>query len=77
MNRNIAAPLTKLIIFGVVTVLMTAALAQTLGALSGPGTEYRARFTDVTSLLEGDDVRIAGVRVGEVTGIKVVDNTVA
>jgi len=77
MNRGIAAPLTKLIIFAVVTVLMTAALAQTLGALSGPGTGYRARFTDVTSLLEGDDVRIAGVRVGEVTGIKVVENTVA
>jgi phospholipid/cholesterol/gamma-HCH transport system substrate-binding protein len=77
MNRRIAAPLAKLIIFAVVTVLMTAALAQTLGALSAGGTEYRARFTDVTSLLSGDDVRIAGVRVGEVTGIKVVDDTIA
>jgi phospholipid/cholesterol/gamma-HCH transport system substrate-binding protein len=77
VNRNVAAPLVKLIVFAVVTVLMTAALAQTLGAFSGDGTRYRARFTDVTSLLEGDDVRIAGVRVGEVTGIKVVDNTIA
>jgi phospholipid/cholesterol/gamma-HCH transport system substrate-binding protein len=77
MNRNVTAPLVKLIVFAVVTVLMTAALARTLGALSGGGTGYLARFTDVTSLLEGDDVRIAGVRVGEVTGIRVVDNTVA
>jgi phospholipid/cholesterol/gamma-HCH transport system substrate-binding protein len=77
MNRNVAAPLVKLVVFAVVTVLMTAALARTLGAFSADGTGYRARFTDVTSLLEGDDVRIAGVRVGEVTGIKVVDNTVA
>jgi phospholipid/cholesterol/gamma-HCH transport system substrate-binding protein len=71
------APLTKLIVFAVVTILMTAALAQTLGAVSASGSEYRARFTDVTSLLEGDDVRIAGVRVGEVTGIRVVDDTLA
>jgi len=57
---------------------LTALLAQTLGSFGlGDGPTYRARFTDVTGLLEGDDVRIAGVRVGEVTGIKVVENTVA
>jgi phospholipid/cholesterol/gamma-HCH transport system substrate-binding protein len=77
MNRKIAAPLTKLIVFAVVTILMTGLLAQTLGALSTGGTAYRARFTDVTGLLEGDDVRIAGVRVGEVSRIRVVDNTLA
>jgi phospholipid/cholesterol/gamma-HCH transport system substrate-binding protein len=71
---SVRAPLIKLTIFAVVTALLTAMLAQTLGAWTTGGTEYRARFTDVTSLLEGDDVRIAGVRVGKVTGIRVVGN---
>ena len=69
--------MVKLVAFAAVTVLLTAMLAQTLGSLDGGGTTYRARFTDVTGLLEGDDVRIAGVRVGRVEGIEVVDNTVA
>lgn len=77
MNRKIAAPLVKLVVFATVTLLLTAALAQTLGSLSTGGTTYRARFTDVTGLLVGDEVRIAGVRVGQVSGIRVVDNSVA
>jgi phospholipid/cholesterol/gamma-HCH transport system substrate-binding protein len=77
-GRGIARPLAKLIVFAAVTLLLTALLAQTLGSLSlRDGTAYRARFSDVTGLLVGDDVRIAGVRVGRVSGIKVVDNTVA
>jgi phospholipid/cholesterol/gamma-HCH transport system substrate-binding protein len=74
---SVRAPLIKLIAFAVVTIALTAMLAQTLGSWATGGTEYRARFTDVTSLLEGDDVRIAGVRVGKVTGIKVVDDAIA
>jgi len=77
MNRAVLAPLLKLTVFAAVTVLLTALLAQTLGSFSSGGTVYRARFTDVTGLLVGDDVRIAGVKVGQVRGIKVVDNTVA
>jgi phospholipid/cholesterol/gamma-HCH transport system substrate-binding protein len=77
-SRRIAAPLIKLIIFAAITIVVTGLLAQTLGSLSfGGGTTYRARFTDVTGVLAGDDVRIAGVRVGQVTGIRLVDNTVA
>jgi phospholipid/cholesterol/gamma-HCH transport system substrate-binding protein len=71
------APLVKLTVFAAVTLLLTALLAQTLGSLSGGGTTYRAQFTDVTGLLPGDDVRIAGVRVGKVERIKVVHDTVA
>ncbi|MEV4139040.1 MCE family protein [Dactylosporangium sp. NPDC049742] len=77
MNRAVLAPLLKLTAFAAVTVLLTAMLAQTLGAFSSGGTVYRARFTDVTGLLAGDDVRISGVRVGKVRDITVVDNTVA
>ncbi|GAA0946188.1 MCE family protein [Virgisporangium aurantiacum] len=74
---SIRAPLIKLIVFAVVTIVLTAMLAQTLGSWATGGTEYRARFTDVTSLLEGDDVRIAGVRVGKITRIRVVDDSIA
>lgn len=70
-------PLVKLGAFGAVTVLLTALLAQTLGALPAAGTSYRARFSDVTGLLPGDDIRIAGVRVGQVERIRVVDDSVA
>jgi phospholipid/cholesterol/gamma-HCH transport system substrate-binding protein len=69
--------LVKLTVFAAVTIVLTALLAQTLGAFPVGGTAYRARFTDVTGLLVGDDVRIAGVRVGRVRTIRVVDNTIA
>ncbi|BCN45482.1 ABC transporter substrate-binding protein [Prescottella equi] len=73
--RGVAAPLTKLVIFALVTILATGALALTI-ANSGSrgGTEFSARFTDVTSLNKGDEVRIAGVRVGQVTKIEIVDD---
>jgi phospholipid/cholesterol/gamma-HCH transport system substrate-binding protein len=77
-SRRVAGPLVKLIIFAAITIVMTAALAQTLGSLPfGGGPRYRARFTDVTGVLPGDDVRIAGVRVGQVTRVSLVDNTTA
>jgi phospholipid/cholesterol/gamma-HCH transport system substrate-binding protein len=77
-SRSIAPPLAKLVIFAVVTLVLTATLAQTLGSIwpSG-GTSYRAEFTDVTGVLPGDDVRIAGVRVGQVTSVRLVRDTVA
>jgi phospholipid/cholesterol/gamma-HCH transport system substrate-binding protein len=69
-------PLLKLLVFAAVTVVLTGLLAQQLGALSfRDGTTYRARFTDVTSVLPGDDVRIAGVAVGRVTRVRLVGNT--
>lgn len=68
------AALVKLTIFAVVTVLATGVLAATIGNIRLVETsEYRAVFADVTGLVEGDDVRIAGVRVGSVEGIDVHD----
>ncbi|GAA3456677.1 MCE family protein [Dactylosporangium matsuzakiense] len=69
--------LLKLSVFAAVTIALTALLAQALGGFSGGGTQYRARFTDVTGLLAGDDVRIAGVKVGTVRDIRVADNRIA
>ncbi|MEH0985754.1 MCE family protein [Micromonospora sp. CPCC 205556] len=77
MSTKTLPSLLKLVAFAAVTLLLTALLAQTLGAFPPGGVTYRARFTDVTGLLPGDDVRVAGVKVGRVRDIRVVDDTVA
>jgi phospholipid/cholesterol/gamma-HCH transport system substrate-binding protein len=72
--KGLAGPLTKLIIFVVITVAATGVLGFTIvNADFGSTDSYSARFTDVTSLNTGDDVRIAGVKVGQVNSISVVD----
>ncbi|MFF3644519.1 MCE family protein [Streptomyces sp. NPDC002564] len=38
-------------------------------SLTGGGTTYSADFTEAAGLDEGDEVRVAGVKVGEVTGV--------
>lgn len=72
------APLVKLVVFAVVTILLTGLLATTIASVGfGERLSYKARFTDVTGLLPGDDIRIAGVRVGKVDDIRVVDRRFA
>ncbi|MEV0296778.1 MCE family protein [Nocardia sp. NPDC050710] len=71
--RGLGGPLTKLLIFVVVTLFVTTMLGLSIANYTGGGTPFKARFTDVTSLNPGDEVRIAGVRVGKVTGVKIVD----
>jgi phospholipid/cholesterol/gamma-HCH transport system substrate-binding protein len=72
--RGIAAPLIKLSVFIVVTVLCTTILGISIANINTSDTlDYSARFTDATLVLPGDDVRIAGVRVGQVTDVKIVD----
>ncbi|MBV9292750.1 MAG: MCE family protein [Frankiales bacterium] len=64
----------KLMIFAVVTVLATFVLAVTISNRTfGATKSYTAQFVDVTGLLSGDSVRAAGVRVGTVGSIHVVD----
>jgi phospholipid/cholesterol/gamma-HCH transport system substrate-binding protein len=61
----------KLLIFVVLTSLATGVLAMTISNLRfGETRKYKAIFTDVAGLLDKDDVRVAGVRVGQVEGIK-------
>ncbi|MBM7459833.1 MCE family protein [Rhodococcus coprophilus] len=73
--RGLAAPLIKLIVFALVTIVATGVLAATIASVGGGGgTKFHAVFSDVTSLNEGDDVRIAGVRVGQVDKIAVVND---
>lgn len=76
--RSTAAPLIKFGLFAVVTVLATTLLAATIVSISfTPEHTYKAVFSDVTSLEEGDDIRVAGVRVGEVEEIAIKDRTLA
>jgi len=77
-SRAVVGPLVKFGIFALVTTLATLMLAATIGNLSLAATNtYRAVFSDVTGVVVGDDVRIAGVRVGSVTGIAIKDRTEA
>jgi phospholipid/cholesterol/gamma-HCH transport system substrate-binding protein len=70
--RSFVAPLIKLVIFLVITALATYVLGATIANQSfGATNTYGANFTDVTGLQIGDDVRIAGVRVGTVKNIKI------
>ncbi|WP_064745528.1 MCE family protein [Pseudonocardia acaciae] len=76
--RGIGAPLTKFVVFAVAMLLCTAALAATIAnQIPGSTSEYSAKFTDATGVNKGDEVRIAGVRVGEVSDIRLVDRKVA
>jgi virulence factor Mce-like protein len=72
--RGLGGPLVKLVIFAMVTVLASYVLLSTItNAGYGEQVTYRAQFSDVAGLVEGDEVRIAGVRVGQVTGIALSD----
>jgi len=71
--RGLAAPLIKLLVFLIVTSLATYVLAATIANTSfGATNTYHAYFSDVSGLQSGDDVRVAGVRVGTVSSISVV-----
>ena len=62
----------KLVIFIVVTGLLSTILATTIrGGTREDGTEYSAIFSDATMVEKGDDVRIAGVVVGHVTDFEI------
>jgi len=76
LDKRTAVDATKLIIFMVVTTLATGVLVITIGNLSfGGNKEYKAEFVDATGVVKGDDIRIAGVKVGVVKNIEIVDRT--
>ncbi|MFL6108502.1 MAG: MCE family protein [Marmoricola sp.] len=55
---------------GVLTLLFGVAINFQRLPLVGGGSEYRAEFTDAAGLVPGEEVRVAGIKVGTVTGIK-------
>jgi len=76
--KGIAAPLVKLGIFTVATLMSVLVLGTLIQNTYLGGTEeYKARFVDASGLIAGSDVRIAGVRVGVVSSVELVDRDVA
>src|SRR5690242_19087699 len=62
----------KFAVFATVAVLLGALLANTmLNRLNGDTASYKAQFGDVAGLRVGDDMRVAGVRVGRVQDIQI------
>lgn len=77
-QRSLTGPAVKSLIFIVVTALATTVLALSVsGSDVGGSRSYKAWFTDATGLNEGDSVRIAGVKVGQVSSIEVVQRRYA
>ena len=61
----------KLLIFTIVSILVTGLLAAIMGNFGfGDSTEYQAVFSNASMLEKGDDVRVAGVSVGEVKKVE-------
>lgn len=78
LDKRTAGDLTKLVVFMIVTTLATAMLVVTIGNVSfSPTREFKAVFSDATGVVKGDDVRVAGVKVGTVQGVEIVDRTQA
>ena len=78
--RNTATALaaTKLGIFTVASLVVTTVLAMIMGNFGfGSTTSYKAMFSNASLISSGDQVRIAGIVVGKVTGVKIVDRTKA
>ncbi|QCH26121.1 MCE family protein [Mycobacteroides salmoniphilum] len=65
-------PLIGLSVFMVIAVAMTWLVYSTLRRdVAGSTYDYAAMFTDVTGLRDGDDVRVAGVRVGRIESVAI------
>lgn len=64
--------LVRIAVIGIaaLALLFTVAINFQRLPLVGGGTEYRAEFSDASGLVAGEEVRIAGIKVGTVTGIK-------
>ncbi len=76
LDKKTAIDAWKLVIFMVVTTLATGLLVILIGNITfSQKTEYKAEFVDVTGVTKGDDVRVAGVKVGSVKDIEIVDRT--
>ena len=76
LDKKTTGDAVKLLIFIVVTTIATGFLVATIGNLSlADSTQYKAVFSNATGVVKGDDVRIAGVKVGNVEDVEVVERT--
>lgn len=76
LDKKTSVDLVKLLVFVVVTSMAAAVLVVTIGNITfGKSREYKAEFSDATGVNKGDDVRVAGVRVGTVDQVEIIDRT--
>jgi phospholipid/cholesterol/gamma-HCH transport system substrate-binding protein len=76
LDLRTSVDLVKLLVFVAVTTVATSVLAVTIGNLDfGTTREYKAEFTDATGVVSGDDIRIAGVKVGTVKKVEITQRT--
>ena len=72
---SIKKPLIVFSLFAVISILVTWVIWSTLQrGIDGDTRQYSATFDDVLGLKQGDDVRMAGVRVGRVDKIERTDD---
>jgi phospholipid/cholesterol/gamma-HCH transport system substrate-binding protein len=78
LDKKTAGDSLRLGIFILVTTLATALLAVIIGNITfGSKTDYKAVFSDATGVVKGDEIRMAGVKVGTVSGVEIYDKTQA
>ena len=76
LDKKTTLDLTKLLIFMLVTTVATGVLVATIGNLTfGGASTYKAVFADATGVNKGDDIRVAGVKVGTVKDVAITDRT--
>lgn len=76
LDKKTTLDLTKLLIFMLVTTVATGVLVATIGNLTfANASTYKAVFADATGVNKGDDIRVAGVKVGTVKEVAITDRT--
>lgn len=72
-TTDVRRPGLKLIVFALVSIAVTVTIAATIRPLgtSTPTRDYVAMFTNASRLKVGDDIRVAGVKVGKVRAVNV------
>ncbi len=76
LDKKTSADAVKLLIFILTTTMATGVLVVLIGNLTFQSArDYKAVFSDATGVVKGDDIRIAGVKVGSVKEVEVIDRT--
>ena len=70
--KGLRGTIIRLSLFGFISIVITLSVIATLLDLKigQPAGSYKAIFTNATGLQSGDTVRIAGIEVGKVAGVK-------
>ena len=76
LDKKTSGDAVRLLIFILVTTVATGFLVVTIGNISfAASKQYKAVFSDATGVTKGDDIRVAGVKVGNVQNVDIVDRT--